>query len=80
LHFRWIRRYRQSAPTATDEALHRIVRDYTREAGVRPLERQIGAVCRKVAVQIAEAHAIPSIAMGLAVTAVGGDILFEVAT
>ncbi|HEX5512804.1 MAG TPA: endopeptidase La, partial [Gammaproteobacteria bacterium] len=38
----------------TDAALHSIVRDYTREAGVRNLERQIGAVCRHVAVQIAE--------------------------
>jgi ATP-dependent Lon protease len=38
----------------TDEALHGIVRDYTREAGVRNLERQIGAVLRSVAVQVAE--------------------------
>src|SRR5690606_26043202 len=38
----------------SDAALHRIVRDYTREAGVRNLERQIGAVCRHVAVQVAE--------------------------
>jgi ATP-dependent Lon protease len=37
-----------------DEALHAIVRDYTREAGARNLERQIGAVCRSVAVRIAE--------------------------
>lgn len=37
----------------TDEALYKIVRDYTREAGVRNLERQIGTVCRKVAVRIA---------------------------
>jgi ATP-dependent Lon protease len=39
--------------TFTDEALYKVVRDYTREAGVRNLERQIGAVCRKTAVQIA---------------------------
>ena len=38
----------------TDAALHAIVRDYTREAGVRNLERQIGAVCRHVAVRVAE--------------------------
>jgi ATP-dependent Lon protease len=38
----------------TDEALHRLVRDYTREAGVRNLERTIGAVLRNVAVRIAE--------------------------
>ncbi|MGE3538095.1 MAG: endopeptidase La [Candidatus Tectimicrobiota bacterium] len=38
--------------TFTDEALRKLIRDYTREAGVRNLERRIGAVCRKVAVQI----------------------------
>lgn len=92
----------------TDEALHKIIRAYTREAGVRNLERQIGAVCRKMAVQIAahetepvtvtpdrvqaylkqerfisevsEPHEIPGIATGLAVTAVGGGILFIEAT
>ena len=37
----------------TDAALSSIIRDYTREAGVRNLERQIGAVCRRVAVRIA---------------------------
>lgn len=37
----------------TDAALAAIIRDYTREAGVRNLERQIGAVCRRVAVRIA---------------------------
>jgi len=30
-----------------------VVRDYTREAGVRNLDRQIGAMCRKTVVQIA---------------------------
>jgi ATP-dependent Lon protease len=38
----------------SDPALAAIIRDYTREAGVRSLERQIGAVCRRVAVRIAE--------------------------
>lgn len=38
----------------TDAALAAIIRDYTREAGVRGLERQIGAVCRRIAVRIAE--------------------------
>jgi ATP-dependent Lon protease len=38
----------------TDEALRRIAGDYTREAGCRNLEREIGAVLRNVAVRIAE--------------------------
>ena len=38
----------------TQGALLSIIRDYTREAGVRTLERQIGAVCRRAAVTIAE--------------------------
>jgi ATP-dependent Lon protease len=38
----------------TDEALQAIIRGYTREAGVRNLEREIGGVCRKVVTRIAE--------------------------
>ena len=38
----------------TDDALTALIRDYTREAGVRNLERQIGALCRRIAVRIAE--------------------------
>jgi ATP-dependent Lon protease len=38
----------------TDEALHHIARDHTREAGVRSFERMIGSVLRNVAVKIAE--------------------------
>ncbi len=38
----------------TDKALDNMVIYYTREAGVRNLERTIGAVCRKVALKIAE--------------------------
>jgi ATP-dependent Lon protease len=38
----------------TDGALHVIIRDYTREAGVRQLEREIGAVLRSAAMRIAE--------------------------
>jgi ATP-dependent Lon protease len=88
----------------TDDALTRIVRDYTREAGVRSLERELGSVARKTAVKItesadtpivvdaddlrellgrkkfhdeaAERTANPGVATGLAVTGVGGDVLF----
>jgi ATP-dependent Lon protease len=38
----------------TDEALETIIRFYTREAGVRNLEREIGRLCRKVATNVAE--------------------------
>ncbi|MGZ5840819.1 MAG: endopeptidase La [Xanthobacteraceae bacterium] len=41
----------------TEAAIRDIIRDYTREAGVRNLERLIGAVCRHVAMRIAEGGA-----------------------
>jgi ATP-dependent Lon protease len=40
--------------TFSDESLQKIIREYTREAGVRNLERKIGAACRKVGTRIAE--------------------------
>lgn len=92
----------------TAKALHTIIAGYTREAGVRNLEREIASVCRGVAAQIAEGtlksktvsekdvHKYlgpvrvptdidsritkPGIAMGLAWTPVGGDMLFIEAT
>src|SRR5579884_765436 len=45
--------------TVDDAALRRIARDYTREAGVRNLEREIGSLCRKVAKQVAEGKQTP---------------------
>ncbi len=44
----------------TDGALGRIIRDYTYEAGVRNLEREIGRVCRKVVTRIAEGDTEPA--------------------
>jgi ATP-dependent Lon protease len=93
-----------------DSALSGIVRRYTREAGVRNLEREIGAVCRKIARRVAEGGLCdeparvtdeqladllgpirfepelaeragrPGVAVGLAYTPAGGDILFVEST
>jgi ATP-dependent Lon protease len=45
---------RKSWISFNDRALRTIIRDYTREAGVRNLEREIGTVCRKIAREVAE--------------------------
>jgi ATP-dependent Lon protease len=91
--------------TMTEDAVRTVIREYTREAGVRNLERQIAALARKAARRVAEGKAKgatrvdarrvrswlgprrfagevrrrtsdPGVATGLAVTAVGGDVLF----
>jgi len=50
---------REDEVGVTDDALHGIVSDYTREAGVRNLERELGKVLRKVATQVAGGAATP---------------------
>jgi ATP-dependent Lon protease len=90
-----------------DEVLESVIRDYTREAGVRQLKRELGRLCRSLALEVvrgtsdrtlrttideadvakylgkprffsevAERMGTPGVAIGLAYTPVGGDILF----
>ena len=95
--------------TFEDDALRALIRGYTREAGVRNLEREIGALCRKVArrhaegesdpvdvvvdtvtemlgaprfqdEEVAERTKDPGVALGLAWTPTGGEVLFVEAT
>ena len=92
-----------------EAALRAVIRGYTREAGVRNLEREIGALCRKVARRWAEGNEVPvsitpkvvvemlgaprfhdeevsnrtkdpGVAVGLAWTPAGGEVLFVEAT
>ena len=96
---------REDEVAVDDEVLRLIVAEYTREAGVRQLERELGTLLRKTATKIASdpqlapvtvdvdavrdalgrqkvfqeaaaRTAVPGVATGLAVTGVGGDVLF----
>ena len=100
---------REDEVHVSDAGLAVVVGDYTREAGVRGLERELGKLLRKVATKLAsgdvqapvvletddvrsylgrqrfffeaaERTAVPGVATGLAVTGVGGDVLFIEAT
>ena len=52
--------------TVTDEALSQIIGDYTREAGVRGLERELGKVLRKVATRLDSGAAKPPLTVDIA--------------
>jgi len=100
---------REDEVAVSDDVLRSMVTEYTREAGVRALERTLGTLLRKTATGIAsgtveapvqigeeevrealgrqrffqesaERTAVPGVATGLAVTGVGGDVLFIEAT
>jgi ATP-dependent Lon protease len=49
----------EKIPMFPDDVLKKIITGYTREAGVRNLEREIGSVCRKVARKMAEGEKLP---------------------
>src|SRR6202790_3401966 len=61
----------------SDDVLLSIIRDYTREAGVRNLERQIGASCRHAAMRIAEGNAVRVVITVAALHAILGPRRFE---
>ncbi|MFW6163428.1 MAG: endopeptidase La, partial [Planctomycetota bacterium] len=60
-----------------DSALRRVIREYTRESGVRNLEREIGSVCRKVAKAVAEGKARKTVVTAKAVPTYLGPQRFE---
>jgi ATP-dependent Lon protease len=61
----------------TEEALKAIIRDYTREAGVRNLEREMGAVLRNAAMRIAEGAKGPIVVEPEGLHAILGPRRFE---
>jgi ATP-dependent Lon protease len=63
--------------TVDDDALRRIMRDYTREAGVRNLEREIGSLCRKIATQVAEGKPTPHVSADLVPEYLGRQRFFQ---
>ena len=96
-------------PVFGREALALIIRDYTREAGLRNMERSIAKICRKAVRKLAEGEegplqvtpevvsdllgaptslsrelvervSVPGVAVGLAWTPIGGDLLFAEAS
>jgi ATP-dependent Lon protease len=100
---------REDEVEIADDVVRLVVSEYTREAGVRQLERELGKILRKTATGVAsesvetpvvvdvdvvrdalgrqkffqeaaERTAVPGVATGLAVTGVGGDVLFVEAT
>jgi ATP-dependent Lon protease len=60
----------------TDDALRTVIRGYTREAGVRNLEREIAAVCRKAARRRAEGDESPLVVTPVVVAAMLGAPTF----
>ena len=62
--------------TITDEAIRTVVHGYTREAGVRNLERELGALCRKAARWRAEGAEAPLIVTPIVVTEMLGAPTF----
>ncbi|HEY6055164.1 MAG TPA: endopeptidase La, partial [Gaiellaceae bacterium] len=56
---------REDEVTVADEVLRSVVAEYTREAGVRQLERELGKILRKTATKIASAKVEPPVAIGL---------------
>jgi ATP-dependent Lon protease len=60
-----------------EEAIRAVVEDYTREAGVRTLERDIGAVLRNVAMRVAEGNSQQIVVEGKDLHAILGSRKFE---